>query len=58
MKSSKIKSKASPAAHTPKSPKGMGDFYGSGTPQPVGKLRSGMTMVSKVKAKKPPKSLA
>ena len=58
MKSSKIKSKASKAAHTPSSPKGMGDFYGSGTRNPVGKIRSGPGMVSKKQSKVKPSSLA
>jgi len=46
--------------HTPKSPKGMGDFYGTGIRQPLGKMRDGMGMqeITKAKMKKPPKSLA
>lgn len=47
-------------AHTPKSPKGMGDFYGTGIRQPLGKMREGMGMqeITPKKLKKPPKSLA
>lgn len=54
------KVKPTRAAHTSKSQKGMGDFYGTGIRNPVGKIRdvSGLQMVSKAKSKKPPKSLA
>jgi hypothetical protein len=47
-------------AHTPKSPKGMGDYYGTGVKAPIGKMRDGLGMqvVSKSKLKKPPRSLA
>jgi hypothetical protein len=47
-------------AHTNKSPKGMGDYYGTGMKQPLGKMREGLGMVglSKKKLGKPPKSLA
>ena len=46
--------------HTPGSPKGMGDLYGIGVRNPVGKMRSGLGY-SNLDAKKltvPPKSLA
>jgi hypothetical protein len=47
-------------AHTPRSPKGLGDFYGSGVRQKLGKMRSGLGMIelSPKKLKKPPKNLA
>jgi len=47
-------------AHTPKSPKGMGDFYGTGIRQKLGIMRDGMGMetLSPKKLKKPPKNLA
>lgn len=47
-------------AHTPKSPKGMGDFYGTGIRQPLGKMIDGMGMqeIPPKKLKKPPRSLA
>ena len=52
----KIKTKL---AHTPKSPKGMGDFYGTGVRQKLGKMRDGMGMqeITPKKLKTPPKSL-
>jgi len=47
-------------AHTPRSPKGLGDFYGTGIRQKIGRMREGMGMVdiSRKGMKKPPKSLA
>lgn len=47
-------------AHTPKSPRGMGDYYGTGVRQNVGTVkRSYLTDVIPPKSlKKPPKSLA
>jgi hypothetical protein len=48
-------------AHTSKSQIGMGDFYGSGIKQKVGKIREsqiGFTTPSPKKLKTPPKSLA
>jgi hypothetical protein len=47
-------------AHTSKSPKGLGDFYGTGIPGKIGRMRSGMGMVdlSPKKLGKPPRSLA
>lgn len=47
--------------HTPKSSKGMGDFYGTGHRNPLGKIRTGFgdtIPMSKKKLKSPPKSLA
>lgn len=47
--------------HTPRSSKGLGDYYGTGIPAKIGKLRSdtvGMVNLSPSKLKKPPKSLA
>ena len=47
-------------AHTPKSPIGMGDFYGTGIKQKIGSNRdvTGLNEVSPKKLKVPPKSLA
>lgn len=48
-------------AHTPKSPKGLGDYYGTGVRQPIGRVRfSSMDMepVSPKTLGKPPKALA
>ena len=47
-------------AHTADAKFGMGDFYGSGVRQPIGKMRDGLGMypVPKKKLSKPPKSLA
>ena len=49
-------------AHTSNAKTGMGDFYGSGVKNPIGKIRDvstlGRTPLSKVKLKKPPKSMA
>ncbi len=47
-------------AHTSKSPKGIGDFYGSGIRAKLGRMRDGMGMVTipKKGLKTPPKSLA
>ena len=58
MKSSKKKSKQ---AHTDNVKHGMGDFYGQGVRNPIGKVRAGtvgMEPVTKSKMKKPPRSLA
>jgi hypothetical protein len=47
--------------HTPKSPKGMGDYYGQAIVAKIGKMRSdsmGMQQITPAKMKKPPKSLA
>lgn len=49
------------AVHTPKSQKGLGDFYGTGIVAKMGKMRGGdmgMQVVTKPLMKKPPKSLA
>lgn len=48
-------------SHTAKTKYGMGDYYGTGTKNPMGKVRGGtvgMKSVSKKKLGKPPKSLA
>ncbi len=55
------KPKTSTTAHTSKTSKGMGDYYGTGIKQSVGKMRSpsvGMTPASAKKVKTPPRSLA
>lgn len=48
------------AAHTDSKRTGMGDFYGTGVRNPIGKMRdgSGMIPVTPKGLKKPPKSLA
>ena len=50
----------SKAAHTARTQKGLGDYYGSGVKAPLGKIISGtgMNPVPKNKLKKTPKSLA
>ena len=48
-------------AHTANSKKGMGDFYGSGVKNPMGKMKSDFGLgkgPSARKTKTPPKSLA
>lgn len=47
-------------SHTANTKFGMGDSYGSGVKNPMGKLRDGMAVkpLSSKKVKKPPKSLA
>lgn len=47
-------------AHTPRSQFGMGDSYGTGIRNPIGRMRDGMGMqdISPKKIKKPPKSFA
>lgn len=48
------------AAHTPKSRKGLGDYYGVAIPAKLGKIRSGLgqEIISPPKMKNPPRSLA
>jgi hypothetical protein len=48
-------------AHTPNTPYGMGDFYGTGVKQKIGRVREntiGFNAVPPKKLKVPPKSLA
>lgn len=47
-------------AHTDNVKNGMGDYYGSGVRQKVGRMRDGVgaQVLSKSKLGKPPKSLA
>lgn len=47
-------------AHVSKTNQGMGDYYGTGIKQKVGRMREGMGMieVTPKNLKKPPKSLA
>jgi len=56
----KAKLKSNKVAHTPNTKFGMGDFYGSGKRNPMGKVRDGMGVneLAPKKLKKPPKSLA
>lgn len=53
-------SKALKTAHTSNSKFGMGDYYGQGVKNPIGRLRTDMIMFQKApkKINKPPKSLA
>lgn len=47
-------------AHTPKSPKGLGDYYGTGITAKIGTVRDdsmGMHQITPQKLKKPPKSV-
>lgn len=52
MKKAKLKT-----AHTANTQKGMGDFYGSGVKNPMGKPRQIMG-IKPIRKSKPPKSLA
>lgn len=54
------KTKKTKEWHAPKSPKGMGDYYGTGIRQKLGRMREGMGMetLSTRQLKTPPKSLA
>jgi hypothetical protein len=56
----KAKPIAPKTAHTSNTKKGMGDYYGSGMKNPMGRMREGlgMTPVPPSKLKKPPKALA
>lgn len=48
-------------SHTPRSQKGLGDYYGTGIRAKIGKMREdsmGMHQITPAKLKKPPKSLA
>lgn len=47
-------------AHTPNTKLGMGDYYGTGVRQKIGRMREGMGMqeITPKKMKTPPKSLA
>lgn len=49
------------AAHTPRSQKGLGDYYGTGIVAKLGRMRDesmGMQALSTRQMKKPPRSLA
>ncbi len=55
------KSKKYKQAHTDNTKFGMGDYYGQGIRNPIGKVRAGtvgMEPISKKKLGKPPRSLA
>lgn len=54
------KGKGSTPAHTARTQKGMGDYYGQGVRNPVGKMKEGMGLnpIPKSKLSKPPKNLA
>ncbi len=54
------KSKGLKNAHTPNTKIGMGDFYGTGVKNPIGKIVDvfGNNNMSNSKMGKPPKSLA
>lgn len=47
-------------AHTAGSPKGLGDYYGTGVRAKLGTMREGMGMeqITLAKMKRPPRSLA
>jgi hypothetical protein len=60
MKKSSVKTSRD-QAHTPKSPKGLGDYYGTGVVAKLGRMREdsmGMQSMPPQKLKKPPKSVA
>jgi len=54
------KTKRPANVHAPKSPKGMGDYYGTGVKAKVGKMRDslGFEAITPSKEQKPPRSLA
>jgi hypothetical protein len=54
------KSKKLSIAHTSNSQIGMGDYYGTGIRQKIGRVREGMGMspISEKKLKTPPRTLA
>ena len=54
------KLKPTPPIKTPKSPKGMGDYYGTGITAKIGRMREGTGFedLTKKQLKTPPKSLA
>lgn len=59
MKQSKIKTSRD-QAHAPKSPKGLGDYYGTGIRAKLGRVRDdtmGMQAMSPKKLATPPKSV-
>lgn len=47
-------------SHTPNTKYGMGDYYGTGVRNPLGKVKEGLgvVQVKSKKLKKPPKTLA
>jgi hypothetical protein len=46
-------------AHTPRSQLGMGDYYGQGVKNPIGRLRENMiTNTKSGRSNKPPRKLA
>ena len=60
MKLPKIKTSRD-QAHTPKSPKGLGDYYGTGIVAKLGRMRDdsmGMQALTPKEMKKPPRSVA
>lgn len=54
------KVKANKEAHVSNTKMGMGDYYGTGIKNPIGRVRDvfGAGVISKKSLKKPPKSLA
>ncbi len=58
MKKANPKPKALKNAHTSNAKFGMGDNYGSGVRNPIGKIREGMKSLSSKSLKKAPKALA
>jgi hypothetical protein len=60
MKKKQQSNKALKTAHTANTPYGMGDYYGSGVRNPMGKVKEGMgiTPVGNKGLKTPPRRLA
>jgi hypothetical protein len=60
MKKRMKKQKRLESAHTPRSPQGMGDFYGSGIRAKIGRMRDGIGFeaLSKKQLSNPPKTFA
>lgn len=55
------KTKSPKLSHTPRSAKGLGDYYGTGVRAKIGKIRQdymGMQTMTPKKLKTPPKTLA
>lgn len=48
----------SEVAHTPRSSFGVGDYYGTGVRNPMGRVRGDSSRLTPEQLKKPPRSLA
>jgi hypothetical protein len=56
-----VKTKSPKLSHTPRSAKGLGDYYGTGIRAKIGKMRHdsmGIETMTPKKLKTPPKTLA